>query len=197
MERLTTWALILMAGLGIGMAFPAAATVRPEPTPKPTQSQTQSGEQTQTQTQSQTAAGGQGGQSNSTSDNAVTYNHQDRLQAPALMAPAVYASGPCAQGWSAGASGPGAGLSFGKAKADPSCDRRELARVMAPLNPALALRILCADPIVIALGVTADECRLDPLPPDNRPTVVILEQDKGGYATKEELKRAFESSASK
>lgn len=73
---------------------------------------------------------------------------QDKRQAPAISAPPVYASGVCAVGASGGISTPVGGISGGKVTFDESCNRRELARVLTPLNPALALALLCRDPLL-------------------------------------------------
>src|SRR5690606_25625248 len=101
-----------------------------------------------------TGQGGDGGDASSSQDVSISY--RDRLQAPAVMAPAVYASGPCAYGWSVGVSIPGAGVSGGKSKTDAGCDRRELARVLTPLQPALALKLLCADPMLAEVALPED-----------------------------------------
>lgn len=81
----------------------------------------------------------------------LTANYKSRLQAPSVSAPPVYASGTCASGWSAGVSVPGAGISGGKSRPDTNCDRRELVRVVTPLNPWLALKVACEDPIILEM----------------------------------------------
>lgn len=166
--------------------------------------------------QTQTANGGLGGaggnqtQSATNAGNAqntaITSVYEERLQAPSISAPPVYASGPCAYGWSAGLSVPGAGISGGKSKPDTACDRRELARVLTPLNPQLALKILCADPIAAAVATPADctyieqESRhvVSEAPPSSAKTVEAM---KEVFPTKTEVKetvdRAFKRSQSK
>jgi len=117
----------------------------------------QSQEQSQGQEQSQS-------QEQGNSQNASVLNESER-QAPSIDAPAVYASHPCTVGWSAGLSVPGAGVSGGKVKADVGCERRELARVLTALNPALALRVLCADPLIKEVAHEGDCDYLAPTPP--------------------------------
>ncbi len=145
------------------------------------------------------ANGGDGGQSTSNATggaNSLSVSYRDRLQAPGLGIAPVYASHPCALGWSAGVSIPGGALGGGKARVDAGCERRELARVIAPLNPSLALRVLCADPIVAAVARPGD-CEYV------TPVVAVPAQpvappvDLSAYATKEELGRAFKKSVAK
>lgn len=126
----------------------------------------------------------------------INQTYKDRLQAPAVMAPSVYPSGSCAIGWSAGLGVPGAGASFGKTKVDPECTEREELRInlafLVQLEPALALKVLCAQPN-IAPYATEELCR----PKKPQPEPGRLEQDRSGFATKEELRRAFEAATSK
>lgn len=162
-----------------------------------------------TASQMQTAEGGAGGTGGNASNlgNAqnLTFNASQVRQAPAVFAPAVYASGPCAYGWSAGASIPGGGASFGKTKPDTNCDRRELARVLTPLNPYLALKVLCADPLVRELYADSEEaldieCTYHP-PVTPEPVVIEVGDVKATvdpqYATREDLDRAFRQAQSK
>ena len=152
---------------------------------------TASQDQSQQQQQQQSASA-----SNAGNAQRVAINSKQKRQAPGAYAPAVYASHSCALGWSIGASAPGAGISGGKAKADPACERRELARVLTSLNPQLALTVLCADPIVAAVAVEGDCTYVAPPP-------IIVESDPAPapdlsrYATKEDLDRAFKKSVSK
>lgn len=164
-------------------------------------------------TQSQNAAGGAGGQGgnggNSSSNQNQSANNQgnaqstsintrveDRRQAPAISAPSVFASGPCAYGWSAGVSSPVGGISGGKAKADTNCDRREVARILMGVNPGLALKVLCADPLVAAVAKPEDCVYAIPVVMEEASTPVAL-----APATKEEVNeaidRAFRKSVSK
>lgn len=128
----------------------------------------------------------------------MSSKYEERLQAPNVNAPAVYASGSCAYGWSAGLSIPGGGISGGRAKPDASCDRREVARVLTPLNPALALKVLCADPIVMEVAEGSD-CiytkAVDTL--SDSYYAPAPQMDLSRYATKEELDRAFKQSQKK
>lgn len=162
--------------------------------------------------QMQTAEGGAGGAGGDASNLGNTQNltvnsrYEQKRQAPSVFAPAVYASGPCAYGWSAGASIPGGGASFGKSKPDKNCDRRELARVLAPLNPDLALKVLCRDPLIEEMNLAGElipgDCEYM-APPivitrdlDQKPKAGSSDPDPR-YATKEELQRAFKDSQSK
>lgn len=160
----------------------------------------------------QGGAGGAGGDASNLGNNqtiAVNSRYQQKRQAPSVFAPSVYASGPCAYGWSAGASIPGGGASFGKAKPDTNCDRRELARVLTPLNPDLALRVLCNDPLILELnrmeGLVAGDCSYMGPPlvitrdVDQKPRADSSEPPPldPRYATKEQLDKAFKQSQSK
>lgn len=96
---------------------------------------------------------------------------------------------------------PGAGLSGGKSKIDIDCNRREAARVLTALNPQLALKLMCADPLVAAVAdIDMGDCiYIEQItihsnlisPPDQPPA------DMSKFATKEELDRAFKKSQSK
>lgn len=125
----------------------------------------------------------------------MSSHYEEKLQAPNVYAPAVYASGSCATGWSAGVSIPGAGLSGGKSKSDPACDRREVARVLTPLNPQLALKVLCNDPIVMAVASSSD-CVYQRTY-DRAESYHTPAPDLSSYATKEELGRAFKQAQQK
>lgn len=133
------------------------------------------------------AAGGNAEQSQNASANnsqslSVSSSYEEKRQAPPAFAPAIFASGPCAYGWSAGISSPVGGLTGGKSKTDPGCDRREVARVLTPLNPQLALKVLCADPIVAPLA-TEDDCKyMQPAIAASAPA-----PDLSGYVKREEL----------
>lgn len=81
--------------------------------------------------------------------------------APAAIAPNIYPSAVCYTGSSAGVSfgnsGFGAGLSGGKAKLDPECEMRELARSFATIgNLEAANAVLCNT--AAALRVFGDKC---------------------------------------
>lgn len=111
----------------------------------------------QSQLQDQTATGGQAEATGGTAEaTGGSVEYSQRRQAPALSAPPVYASGPCAVGASGGISTPVGGISGGKVTFDADCNRRELARVLTPLNPALALKLLCADPMLAAIATESD-----------------------------------------
>lgn len=167
-------------------------------TPPTTSTSTSSSEQEQEQHQGQEQEQQQG-QQQQQGDYTVTSSYKERAQAPALSAPSVYAGGTCAYGWSAGISlGVGAATG-GKSKPDEDCNRRELSRYVAPLNPWLALKVLCTDPIIVQLiadkVVPAEQC--DYVPP--APPVAIVEKsndapvEQASYATRDELERGLAS----
>lgn len=97
--------------------------------------------------------------------NTLSVVNEDRLQAPALGLAPVYASGPCNSGWSLGGSVPGYAMGGGKTRPDVNCDRREIVRILTALNPALALKVACADPLVAAVAEAGD-CVFSPAPPE-------------------------------
>jgi hypothetical protein len=152
-------------------------------------------------TQSQNAQGGTATNAGNAQSVNLSSHYEEKLQAPNVYAPAVYASGSCATGWSAGVSIPGAGLSGGKSKSDPACDRREIVRVLTPLNPDLALRVACADPMVREVAEEGDCIYAPPLPPRADPASRVLVPDLSPYATKAELRdsvdKAFKQSQRK
>jgi len=140
------------------------------------------------QSQTQSAVSGAEATNAGNSQNLSVESHYREIrQAPASFAPAIYASGPCAYGWSAALSVPGGSVGGGKAKADQNCDRREIVRILTPLNPSLALKVACADPIVASVAAEKD-CVYAP------PEVVIENTgppvpaiDLSRYVTREEL----------
>lgn len=143
-----------------------------------------------------TAMGGSADSSSSNGNQSLTTN--DVAQAPAVFAPAVYASGSCAYGWSAGISVKLAGLSGGRVSPDANCDRREVARILTPVNPALALKVLCDDPYVKAVA-TPEDCAYTPPgkgkdeAPVNFTTTVVVPD----AVSHEELQRAFTKATAK
>lgn len=91
---------------------------------------------------------------------------QDRLQAPSVAPPALYASGVCVRGSSFGVAGPGVGIGGGRAYPDPECDIREAARVLDGVGAhALALKVLCTLAAVRSVA-TPEDCvwHADPVP---------------------------------
>lgn len=138
------------------------------------------------QNQMQSALSGAEATNAGNSQNLTVESHyREMRQAPASFAPAIYASGPCAYGWSAGVSFPGGSANGGKSKPDPNCDRREIIRVLTPLNPSLALKVACADPMVkeVATGLDCQYVeivgeKVPPLPPAI---------DLSKYVTRDEL----------
>lgn len=148
--------------------------------------------------QSQTAEGGNASNAGNAQDVSVSSSYRDRLQAPSVSAPAVYASAVCAYGWSAGIAVPGAGLSGGKSKIDEDCNRREAARVLTALNPQLALKVMCSDPIVKAVAdVDAGDCEYVENIRITQDAPAHSSVDMSRYATKEELAKAFKQSQAK
>lgn len=127
--------------------------------------------------------------------NDLSINHKERLQAPSISAPAIYAGGPCESGKSLGLAIPGGGISGGKSTASPNCDRREAARVVAALNPALALLVMCEDPYVKEVAKERPElCVYQPVV-TKREQVTTAPADRP--VTQEQLDRAFKQSQSK
>lgn len=150
--------------------------------------------------------GGAGGSSNQTQSAnnqgnslSTVSNYRDRLQAPDINAPAIYASGPCSSGKSVGLAGPGFGISGGKTSTDPQCDRREVARVLMGVNPALALKVLCSDPYVAAVATGNDCVSVEKQSEQVTSPVASNTQavDLSPYATHEEVERAFKQSQAK
>lgn len=89
--------------------------------------------------------------------NSLSVSNRDRLQAPSIAPPAVYASGVCVRGYSAGLSVPGASLGGGKSYPDPECDIREAARVLDGIGAhALALKVACTLAAVKAVASPED-----------------------------------------
>lgn len=167
--------LVLLAGSAFATDKPAQ--------PNPTQHQAQAQHQNQHQ------------DANASAQNGLTINYKDRLQiphAPAPTAPAVYASGPCNTGDSRAITTPIGGVSKGKSSTDDNCNRREVARVLAPLNPALALKVLCSDPYVAAVAAPED-CVY--VPTGTEVTKADLEQLR--EETSKKIGTAFKQSQSK
>ena len=97
---------------------------------------------------------------------------------------------------------PGGAVTGGKSKPDVDCDTREYARVIAPLNPGLALALLCSAPIVQPVAAKYGcEYVAPPAPaaeiPDAPSVVVVPQQDLSKYALKEEVDRAFKKGVAK
>lgn len=169
----------LTLAVGLLLASHAFATVKPNVPPKETPAPVANGGYANAQAdadsnavsvsnahasqhQDQTANASSTSEGSSAS-NSFSYSNRETRQAPSVFAPAVYASSPCAIGGSVGLSGPGFGVSGGKARTDEPCNLREMIRVLTPLNPALALALACTDPAVKA--VAGDEgCKLPPAP---------------------------------
>jgi len=177
--------------------------------------------QSQTVTVTPTANGGAGGAGGAADANAsqeqsaysgdvsndISYSssYTERRQAPSISAPTVYASGSCSYGWSVGLSLPGGGASGGKSTPDKDCNRRELARMVAPLNPWLALKVLCEDPIIVEMRLRnlSSELDCEYVPP--KPTVAAAtpveppkaEREYKDYVTRPEMEEVIRRSLSK
>jgi hypothetical protein len=113
---------------------------------------------------------------------AKSYKHT-----PDATAPGIYTSNSCAQGFGAGASGPGYGLSVGGNKIDKGCTVRENARILAGVDSALAIEYLCRNKHVDIGETLGDLCKpkLVPEPPvvtypvPEPPVTVITDEVKG------------------
>lgn len=126
------FALLLVPGLVFATEKPVSST--------PSQSQSQNQHQAQSQSQ------GQYQNASASAQNSLSLNYEDRLQipfAPAVFAPSLNPSHPCALTDSKGFSIPIGGASRGESRTDEGCERREDARVIGAWNPALALKIMC------------------------------------------------------
>lgn len=103
------------------------------------------------------ASASNGGQSNS--QTSVTNQNQVR-QAPTVEAPVILPTANCLGGMSAGASGPGGGLSFGSSKVDKECRSIALANEFLGMgNYETAAKVLCSTKSAKAAGLTMDDCR--------------------------------------
>lgn len=177
---------------------PKCAKPTPTPTPTPVQpvgvsvtnsntnnssstasaSSTASSNQTQSQTQSAT-----GGDANSASGgNTLQANTNVPRQAPMAYAPAVF-SGACLGGFSAGASGPVGGVSFGGTKADKVCQSINLAQVfLSQGNYVAAAKILCSTKPAKEAKLALEDClafvRPEPAPivQPVQPTIIVVDE---------------------
>jgi hypothetical protein len=152
----------LTVALGLFLASHAFATVQPNtPTPVATANADASAGAVAT-SNSGSFSTASTGPSNANANNAISIT--DRLQVPSGVATPVFASHSCALGGSLGLSGPGFGVTGGKAKSDPKCDLRETVRILATLNPALALALLCQEDPAVAKAAGPDGCKLPAAP---------------------------------
>lgn len=168
------------------VASPAFATGKPDPDPKSTAA---ADANASAKSDADAAADSQSAAS-------LSAEYRERRQAPSVSAPAVYASGSCAYGWSAGVAVPGAGVSAGRAKPDPSCDRRELARILIAVKPALALKLLCSDPLLEAI-VAGDDCVYVPPTTAAPPASAAAPATAVQYVTRDELTEILKRALSK
>jgi hypothetical protein len=141
---------------------------------------------TQNQTQS-SVSGAEATNAGNSQSLSISSHYEAKRQAASAYAPAIYASGPCNMGRSVAVQTPVGGVSGGKATVDEDCNRRELARVLIPLSPRLALKVLCADPIVAKVAeegdciYTAQVVSIESTGPD------VPALDLSRYVTREEL----------
>lgn len=184
------FALILLASAAFGHDTPA-----PTPTPAPSTSA-----HAGAAASARSHASATGGSASSVSGDSSASNVlriEDRLQAPTVFAPAVYASGSCAYGWSAGLSIPGGSVAGGKSKPDPDCNLREMIRILTPLNPELALKLACTDPAVAKIAGEEGCVKPQPVPP----VVPASCPDLSSYVSKvdydEAMKRMLKSCVGK
>ena len=153
-----------------------------------------------------TASAEAGADAAASSDAVLSAEYKERLQAPSISAPPVYASGNCAYGWSVGVAVPGAGASGGKTTPDKDCNRRELVRVVTPLNPWLALKVACEDPLIVDMllrGLASKEdCKyVAPVTKPNPPQVTIedVRQEVGKFVSEvnERVDKSFQQAQKK
>jgi hypothetical protein len=172
------------------LASSASYATHPETPPDPASHSSSSSSSAATASSAATGGNSSATSGDSSASNALSVSYKDRLQAPSIGLAPVYASGPCAVGWSLGGSIPGGSLGGGKSKVDQDCNRRELARVLIPLNPQLALKVLCADPIVAAVAKEGD-CVYSP------PVVATTPPPAPACVTKEAVDKAFKACVGK
>lgn len=158
---------------------------------------TASATQGQAQKQGQSQGQEQGQQQQASND--LSISSRDRLQAPAISAPAIYSSSVCFTGKSIGLAGPGAGISGGKSVEDPECQRREDARLLDSMGHyALALKVMCQSKYVKEVATEGD-CLYKA--PARSSYYFESRTDEPEYVTKEELSesldRAFKQSQAK
>jgi hypothetical protein len=185
----------LTVALGLFLASHAFATVQPNtPTPVATANADASAGAVAT-SNSGSFSTASTGPSNANANNAISF--EDRLQAPALLAAAVYPSGLCASGGSLGISVPGGAISGGRTKNEnESCARREWFRLLSADHPALALAIACSDPIVKA-AAGEKLCDYKPAP---APQPCAVCEPKDTYTKQEvdaKVEKAFRSTVAK
>jgi hypothetical protein len=177
------------------LVFPLVAFATDKPVPSsPSQSQNQGQHQGQDQAQGQSQ--GQYQDASASAQNGLSLTYKGQLQiphAPAPTAPAVYASGPCNTGDSRAITTPIGGVSKGKSSTDDNCNRREAARVLTPLNPGLALKVMCSDPYVAAVA-TPEDCVYVPT---GTSTVTRADLDRVEQETSKKIDTAFKQSQSK
>lgn len=172
----------------------ATSSAHSAATAKANQTQTASG----SATQSQTASGGNAEAVNEGNSLAVEATHRTAATA---YAPTVYASSVCSVGWSAGAQFLGFGGSGGKATPDKGCELRENIRIVASLNPALALKAACQLEGIREVA-TPQDCVYIPQQAKQEPPVTVIVPAApvaadGGYVTRQELTEAFKRSIGK
>ena len=151
---------------------------------------------------SATATGGNatgGNSSASNGGNTQVQSYSTPRQAPMAYAPTVF-SGACLGGFSAGASGPVGGVSFGGSKADKVCQSINLAQVfLSQGNTLAAAKVLCRTKPAREAKLTLDDCLafVRPAPPvvethvaqpTPTPTVIVIEPPITVTPSPEQLK---------
>ncbi len=139
----------------------ASAYATNTPDQEQNQKQYQDQEQKQYQGQDQTAMGGnatatqtQGNQQQ------VTFTSPDDItvrNTVSARVPNLVATSPCFYSWSGGVGGAGFNIGGGKAKRDPECDKRELARMIAGFGFVdMAMAVACQTEA--AINTIGEQC---------------------------------------
>lgn len=170
--------------------------------------QTQHQGQAQGQIQGQVALGGYVSEGavniDQGSSNTLSVNERHRRNAPAIFAPSINPSHPCALSWSVGGSGTGGGGLLGRSYKDQGCELRETARLFADMGHTdIAMAMLCNSQAVQGYakgkekeaGIGKDQCLAlaqlqDPSSPEPSPVVVNVEAPDCGVG--EKLRRCEE-----
>lgn len=110
---------------------------------------------------------------------------RDRLQAPAVQAPAIWSNNPCVVALSGGVSVAGVGASFGAGIEDRDCTRRANALQLHAMGESTAAReVLCENAEVrAAFARTGRPCAADQRPQPPMASVAYREVIGGGAPT--------------
>lgn len=130
--------------------------------------------QDQGQSQSSTSSANGNGNGANNSEYSSTSNTLVQRNTPMAYAPEAIPSAPCVKGYSAGASGPAFGASFGGGKTDQECEIRETARAFALGGSRIAYcKVLITTKDAKKAGVTLDDCLQQPTPAPVAQTVIV------------------------